>query len=608
MKKSLLLGPGLLVLWTLAIHAGEIAPDPDGAAMLQEACRAVFAYHAGQPAATNHLRVVYFVPKDGTPLGHYAERLDRVVTDVSAFYRDSFRRFGVPSDGLPLERINGKLVIHVVNGKWPASHYHYDSGDETAGEIRETLAGTVNMEREFLLVFYALCQQTNGGRYIFNAPYYGYGQPPRSGLCHAADCAWLDPLNLTDTNESIVYTEHYYGHLEQTVAKFNSWYLGGVAHELGHCLGLPHDAGGPDEQAYGVSLMGGGNLNYREDVWGGRQPAFLARASALKLLSLPLLTGSDRGRWTSVNPFCDALKFSWRHGVIHIAGSVTDAIPAYAVIAYVHGDKQDDHESSTSCSLIRNGQFTFDVNGIETNRWHRFEMILSVLYANGADASEGFPLTFGADGPDVAALNSEWLVDRAERAVMETWPQARDFVGDQVLRAAPTADGARKLRALRAVLEPAAPLDLRTVTSNTVFLSDVAWTEAKVGWGQVARNHFWFDPQIQNGVLIRLGGQFFDKGLYAHATARYVFPLGGQWKTFTAVIGLQDGAASQGSAVFTVRGDGKELFRSQLLRVGHRAEAKADLTGVKELELVTEGGEGHNHNSWAVWAEPKVER
>jgi len=158
------------------------------------------------------------------------------------------------------------------------------------------------------------------------------------------------------------------------------------------------------------------------------------------------------------------------------------------------------------------------------------------------------------------------------------------------------------------VLFPPVPFDLATVQGDSVFLSDAAWSAANVGWGQVARNYFWFDEHIQNGVFITLGGKFYDKGLYAHSSARFIFPLAAKWKTFTAIIGLRDGANIQGSAIFTVRGDGRELYRSRMLRVGERADVRVDISQVKELELLTEGGEGHNHNSWAIWAQPKLQR
>ena len=57
-----------------------------------------------------------------------------------------------------------------------------------------------------------------------------------------------------------------------------------------------------------------------------------------------------------------------------------------------------------------------------------------------------------------------------------------------------------------------------------------------------------------------------------------------------------------------VRGDGRELYCSRILRVGDREDVKLDISQLKELELLTDGAEGHNHNSWAIWAEPKVQR
>ena len=430
-------------------------------------------------------------------------------------------------------------------------------------------------------------------------------------MCHAADCELLDPLLLTDTNRTIVFAEHYYPRVEQTVAKFNSWYLGGVAHELGHALSLPHDNGGGEEKAFGVSLMGVGNLTYREEVWGGGAPTYLGRASALQLLSHPLFTGSNRGRWNATEGDFASLNFSATNRAVAIQGVATGSIPPYAVIAYVWpvDDKIDDQFARTFSCVVRDGAFSLNLGGIHTDKWLRFHLVLAILHVNGAREAGEFPLNYGSSSaPDVASLNAEWLVDCAEKAVMQGRQKARGFVNDAAIAAAPTPDAARKLRALRAVLDPAKPVNLGTVSGDSVWLSDAVWTKAKVGWGQVARNYRWFDPQIQEGVLLRVNATFYEKGLYAHSSARYVFPVDGKWKTFTATIGLQDGANIQGSAIFTARGDGRELYRSHMLRVGQDDKVKLDISNVKELELLTEGGEGHNHNSWAIWAEPNVQR
>jgi hypothetical protein len=490
----------------------------------------------------------------------------------------------------------------------------------------------MDIDREFVLVFYALCQHEPDGRYVFNCPYYGGGWE-QGGLCHAADCELLDPLLLTATNRPMVLTEHYYPRFETTVARFNSMYLGGVAHELGHALGLPHDDGGELEQKFGVSLMGEGNLTYREELWGGGPPTYLGRASVLELASFPLFSGSNRGRWDNAKGAFKSLAFTAVENTIRIQGRVTGAIPPYAVIAYAWpvSDQMDDHFARTFPCVLTNGAFTLDLDGLSAHNWPRWHLKLARLHVNGATAEQQFNLGYDASSPpdpvtmksawtvdgkhlafvpgtDVAALKTQWIVDRAENAVMQRKPDARSFVNDDALAAAATPEAARKLRLLRAVLDPPAPINLADVQGNSTFLSDVEWTHANVGWGQVARNYYWFDKDIQNGVFLMLGGQFYDKGLYAHSSARFDFPVDAKWTTFTATIGLRDGANMVGSAVFTVRGDGRELYHSHILRVGQREDVQVDISQVKNLELLTEGGEGHNHSSWAIWAEPKVQR
>jgi hypothetical protein len=166
----------------------------------------------------------------------------------------------------------------------------------------------------------------------------------------------------------------------------------------------------------------------------------------------------------------------------------------------------------------------------------------------------------------------------------------------------------KKYDQARAQFAEVRPPKLAQIRGQSAFLSEVQWMSARVGWGQPARNHYWFDETIHDVVALRLRGRLVAEGLYAHSPSRYVFVLDGQWQTFTATVGICDGAHPQGSAVFTVRGDGRELFRSAILRVRDNELVSVDVSGVNELELIAEGGEGHSHNSWAIWAAPRVRR
>jgi tetratricopeptide (TPR) repeat protein len=166
----------------------------------------------------------------------------------------------------------------------------------------------------------------------------------------------------------------------------------------------------------------------------------------------------------------------------------------------------------------------------------------------------------------------------------------------------------KKYDAARAELAEVRPITLASVQAESVFLSDVEWTHASVGWGQPARNHAWFDERSHPGVVLLVHGRLYAKGLYAHSPSRYTFALDGKWKTFTATVGLRDGADPHGSAVFIVRGDGRELFRSAILRVNASQPVKIEVAGINELELVTEPGGADNHFSWAIWVEPRARR
>ena len=61
--------------------------------------------------------------------------------------------------------------------------------------------------------------------------------------------------------------------------------------------------------------------------------------------------------------------------------------------------------------------------------------------------------------------------------------------------------------------------------------------------------------------------------------------------------------------IFVIKGDGKELFRSALVRLAD-GEVPIDLevSGVQTLELVTDTGSDGGGGDWGLWIAPSLVR
>lgn len=586
----------LLSLLLLAGCHRSAEADPAGEALIRSALPAIQAFHRDEAKSGAILRVVYFHPADREPLPGYQERLDRILADVSGFYRDELRRLGYEGEGIPYEKKDGRLHLHVVRGQKPASGYSYASGDEIEREIQTALS----FSRKYVLAIHALCHREADGRYVFNAPYYGSARNGQ-GFCHAADCELLDPVLLGDTSPMVI-TEHYSPRWEMTVGEFNSAYLGGIAHELGHALGLFHEKGSLDEPGDKASLMSNGNLHYREHLHGGKRSSYLSRTAALSLLSHPLLTGTDRERWSDPRAEYVDLKLEADGPAMRVHGKVKAGIPAYAVVAYAWTMQGDEH-FARPYPVVLDAEGRFDLRLTDSMKTHAYALRLVSFHVNGARHWINCDFGHDVDGRPY----SPWVVRQAENAVLHQKPDAKSMLTDEAIARASTGDQ-RLLRILRGVIDPPPLIDLTTTELTSAFLSDANWQSASVGWGHPARNHYSFGGQIRDQVFLQVGGHIHEKGLYAHSASRYVFDLAGRWKQLAVTIGLHDKAHAMGSAVFRVLGDGRELYRSRVLHANSHEKSVIDVSGVRLLELLCEGTEGHNYNSWAIWAEPRVSR
>lgn len=547
------------------------------------------------------VRVVYFVPTDRTPEPDRVERLDRVMTEVQRFLREGLESQGHGARTLPLERDKrGRLQLHLVQARGPQRNYGRNSAGLVRREVKEALARQgLDIDRETIIIFQLLLDW-RGAEAVEIGPYVGSGDT-RNGTAWVYDDPKLDPRLLASREPGGYY------HGPCSLGQFNTHYLGGVIHELGHALGLPHERERDGEQATrGHSLMGSGNHTYGQELRGEGRGTFLTAAAALPLAYHPLFTGRPPAA-TPARIDLTELAATAAPGQLTLTGQLSGSLPLVGLVAYWDPlDRPGDYDAvGWTCPVDADGRFELTLRDL---RRGDHELRLRAIGESGESRYFAFPVTVGEDGrPGVSALSVSPLVTEALAAfrARQSEPLARLLAqGEQQTRRNETA--LRQIRHLQRLLDPPAvsPLDQIPDQRQRLPVSQVAFRSSAVGWGHPQRDQVPVEGDA--GPWLRVGGQVYESGLYAHAPARYELPVERRWKTLRSQYGLQDGHA--GSVVFVVRGDDRELFRSPLVRDTRPRTLEIDIAEVNSLELIVEDGGDDRHRDWGVWLEPELRR
>ena len=130
------------------------------------------------------------------------------------------------------------------------------------------------------------------------------------------------------------------------------------------------------------------------------------------------------------------------------------------------------------------------------------------------------------------------------------------------------------------------------VQAETVWLDQLDIRSATQGWGDPQKN-----KSVENHSLT-IGGKEFKRGFGTHAESVLHVNLGGDAQSFAASVGVDDEVNKNpaSSVEFIVIGDGKELWKSGVMRAGDAAkDCAVDLSGVKALMLkVSDAGDGNS--------------
>ena len=593
-----------------------------GAKLAAELEKRIAEYHQGQEKSKEVLRVVYFHGSDTKPQAGYQARLDRNLRDIQDFYHVEMKKNGFRStQKMPLEIVDGKMVVHVVAGKDPNQSYsaHGSSARKIRNECKVALRGKVDFESDYVLMICGLVRM-NGQQYIFNAPNYALPFDHNRGCGFVHDCDKFDVALMDDTKSKISYAKEGKQFVE-TFAKYNTRRLGAAAHETGHALNLPHN--GQTEQARsrkGRALMGDGNQVYRKEKWDRKNKgAFMTFASSAKLAAHPLFTSSDKERWKVAKCKLESVTYSLRGKRLEIKGKVQSDPPALAVIAYADPAEINfqDYDATSWVGAV-GGEGSFHVT-VEKHVVGQHELRLAVLLANGATkVPVAVQYEVNKKGvPDVAKLNFTQLVGPIEKLLAFGKRKKAATAARELLQKLdsndekPTEELLAQLNHIVSLSEPAKEVkSLSAVNEDSVFLSDVEWESADVGFGEPTRDRvFIARSQLakgKTGVLLQVGGRFHKKGLYGHVDSNFVFNLDGKWNKFEATIGLQAGAI--GRDEFFVKGDGRELYSSKEIAGSVARKVELNVKGIKKLELIAKSTTTVKGGGWAVWASPMLKR
>ncbi len=547
--------------------------------------------------SARRMQVLYWTPADREPQPEYRARLTRVMKHIQEFYRSQMAAWGFPGRTIQLDLTDdGQLKLPVVKGTLKSADC--SEQDQSDGQairrdcLRALRESGVDGERETIVIFCNLAEWDPDKRIMsHHSPYYASGDSTH-GTAWQVDSPLLDSDLLGVKDQRL--QDGQYGFI--TLGRYNSIFVGGVCHELGHALGLPHCRESEAARAArGTALMGSGNRTCGEELRGESKGSFLTLPHALKIVAHPQFSGSVKQIATAATAtFSDWNLESTPNG-LKVAATVKTNLPCHAVLAYGDPDGGGDYDSAIAAAVPQpDGKFSLLLPLAQTRTKPAVLSFVAVCVNGAATASvwssQAFSLSCRIDdagrydvAPALATLEVKAHAAAARAGTLRQEISARlSPVSREALRRLAQPDTA-KAKPSPAAADPAV---------KSLPLSDATPAKATTGFGGVH-----FDRDDKGDPLTGPNGPAAH-GLWAHANSEFTYGLDGKWKTLTGECALLQ--SGSGPVQATILADGKEVWNSKTIAPATVKSFSVDVTGITTLQLHIKGtrGIGSAHSAW----------
>jgi hypothetical protein len=413
------------------------------------------------------------------------------------------------------------------------------------------------------------------------------------------DSPLLDSLHLSVKDQQL--TDRQYGRI--SLGRYNSIFVGGVCHELGHALGLPHcrECDAARDQR-GHALMGSGNRTYGEELREDGKGSFLTIGHALKLAAHPQFSGSVKQMATPAEARFSPWKLDSTATGLKVSGRVQANLPVHAVLAYGDPEGGGDYDAAIAAAVpAADGAFSLQLP--LTGKSNRPAQLSFVgVCANGAATASirssqalTVPARLDADGQyDITA-------SVAALEVMEHATAARDgsLPAATLSTLSPKAREALRRLGLPDHATGKLPPDQTPASLKELPLSDAMASRATTGYGGV---HY---DRTEEGLPLTGPDGPVAHGLWAHADSTFSYDLGESWTRLTGQCALLQSGSGPVEAAIVV--DGKTVWESGVINPGAIHDFDLNLTGASTLSLQIKGHRGIRA-AHSAWLEPLLRR